>query len=55
MASEFSSTIGQPNALSIGFFFLFVAFTLGVTWWAARRSRSAAEFYAAGRSVTGFQ
>jgi cation/acetate symporter len=55
MASEFSSTIGQPNALSIGFFFLFVAFTLCVTWWAARRSRSAAEFYAAGRSVTGFQ
>ncbi len=55
MSSEFSSTIGQPNALSIGFFFLFVAFTLGVTWWAARRSRSAAEFYAAGRSVTGFQ
>lgn len=52
---DFSTTLGQPNAISIGFFFTFVAFTLGITWFAARRSRSASEFYAAGRSVTGLQ
>jgi cation/acetate symporter len=49
------SSLGQPNALAILFFFLFVAVTLGITWWAARRTRSAEHFYAAGRSVTGFQ
>src|SRR5205814_7202909 len=31
------------------------ALTLVITWWAAKRTRSAKEFYAAGRSVTGFQ
>src|SRR3712207_8781902 len=29
--------------------------TLAITWWAAKRTRSTSEFYAAGRSVTGFQ
>lgn len=53
--NEFTSTLGQPNMVSILFFFAFVAFTMVITWYAARRSRSASEFYAAGRSVTGFQ
>lgn len=30
--NEFVSTIGQPNAVSIGFFFAFVAFTLVITY-----------------------
>jgi cation/acetate symporter len=48
-----SSSFGQPNALAIAFFFGFVAITLGITWWAARRTQTAEHFYAAGRSVTG--
>lgn len=51
----FNSTIGQPNALSIALFFVFVAATLVITYFAAKRSKTASEFYAAGRSVTGWQ
>jgi cation/acetate symporter len=49
------TTLGSPHPLAIAFFFLFIAVTLGITWWAARRTRTAEHFYAAGRSVTGFQ
>jgi cation/acetate symporter len=47
--------MGTPHPVAIAFFFLFIAVTLGITWWAARRTRTAEQFYAAGRSVTGFQ
>ena len=53
--NNFTSTIGQPNAMSIAFFFVFVAFTLVITYFAAKKSKTASDFYAAGRSVTGFQ
>ncbi|OHX13332.1 cation acetate symporter [Chromobacterium sphagni] len=43
------------NWHAIIMFFLFVAFTLGVTYWAARRTKSASDFYAAGGGITGFQ
>jgi cation/acetate symporter len=46
-----TTTIGTPTASAIAFFLLIVAFTLAVTYWAARRTRSTADFYAAGRSV----
>jgi len=46
---------GQPNAVAIACFFAFVAVTLAITGWAARRTKSAEHFYAAGRSVTGLQ
>ena len=36
-------------------FFLFIAISLGITYVAARRTRDAEHFYAAGRSVTGLQ
>jgi cation/acetate symporter len=49
------TTIGQVHATSILFFILFVAVTLGITYWAAKRTRTTKEFYAAGRSITGFQ
>ncbi len=50
-----STTFGQPNIVAIGFFFVFVAITLAITYWAARRTQSADHFYSAGRSVTGLQ
>jgi cation/acetate symporter len=45
----------STNWESIIFFFVFVGLTLLVTAWAARRTKTAEHFYAAGRSVTGFQ
>ena len=34
---------------------LFVAVALGITWWAARRTQTTEQFYAAGHNVSGFQ
>ena len=50
-----TTSLGQPNLVAIGFFFVFISITLGITWWAARRTRTVEHFYAAGRSVTGLQ
>jgi cation/acetate symporter len=36
-------------------FIAFIAATLGITGWASRRTRTTAEFYSAGRALTGFQ
>jgi cation/acetate symporter len=47
--------IGQVHPVSIVFFLLFILSTLGITYWAAKRTRTTKEFYAAGRSITGFQ
>ena len=49
------TSLGTPTASAILFFFLIVALTLAITWWAAKRTRSTREFYAAGRSVSAFQ
>ena len=49
------SSLGTPTFSSIAFFLLIVALTLVVTYWAARRTKSAAEFFAAGRSIGAFQ
>ena len=46
------TAIGEPNAIAMIFFFAFIAITLGITWWAARRTRTTEHFYAAGRSVS---
>ena len=34
-ALQTTSRIGEPNAVAMGFFFLFIATTLGITFWAA--------------------
>src|SRR5258708_1957012 len=36
-------------------FLLFVLITLGITYWASRRTGTTTEFYSAGRRITGFQ
>ncbi|MFZ6045448.1 cation acetate symporter [Pseudomonas sp. CR3202] len=43
------------NLSAIGMFFVFVLATLAITWWAARRTRSTADFYTAGGGISGFQ
>lgn len=50
-----ATSIGQANPVAIAFFFAFIAITLGITWWAARRTRTTEQFYAAGRSVSAGQ
>jgi len=49
------TTLGTPTASAVIFFLAIVTLTLAVTWWAARRTRSAREFYAAGRSISPLQ
>jgi cation/acetate symporter len=44
-----------PNLTAILVFVAFVAFSLFITWWAAKRTHSAGEFYTAGARITGFQ
>lgn len=43
------------NPVAIAMFFIFVAATLGITYWAAKRTRTAKDFYTAGGGITGFQ
>ncbi|NJC34721.1 cation/acetate symporter [Sphingomonas jejuensis] len=43
------------NWTSILMFAAFTAVTLGITRWAARRTRTASDFYTAGGGITGFQ
>ena len=50
-----ATAIGQPNTVAMAFFFLFIAITLGITYWAARRTRTTEQFYAAGRGITAAQ
>ncbi|MEO4047698.1 cation acetate symporter [Pseudomonas sp. CAU 1711] len=46
----------QPlNLAAILMFVAFVGATLGITYWASKRSKSAADFYTAGGGITGFQ
>src|SRR6476469_1279145 len=49
------TTLGQPNGVAIAFFSLFITVTMFVTYQAARKTKTTSEFYAAGRSITGFQ
>ena len=46
----------QPtNWTAIIMFVVFIVFTMGITKWASKRNRSAADYYAAGGRITGFQ
>ncbi len=49
------TALGEPNALAIAFFFVFIAATLAITAWAARRTRTTEDFFAAGRAISGRQ
>jgi len=46
----------QPlNVHAIVMFLIFVAATLGITYWAAKRTKTASDYYAAGGGITGTQ
>jgi cation/acetate symporter len=46
----------QPtNWYAIVMFLIFVSITLGITYWAANRTKTTSDFYTAGGGITGFQ
>ena len=45
----------ELKVLPLAVFGVVLAVTLGVTYWASKRTSSASDFYAAGRGITGFQ
>jgi hypothetical protein len=47
------AAIGDFNGLAVAVFAVVLATTLVITWWAAKRNRSATDFYTAGRGVAG--
>src|SRR3954465_15599931 len=49
------TSLGSPPLGAVVSFLVIVAITLAVTYWAARRTRSASDFYAANRSVSPLQ
>src|SRR4029078_8718293 len=49
------TSLGSPTLAAIVSFLIIVALTLALASWAARRTRSTREFYAAGRSINPFQ
>src|ERR671917_2528669 len=49
------TTLGEPNAVAIVFFLIFITITLGITYWAARRTKTTEHFYAAGRTISAGQ
>jgi cation/acetate symporter len=47
--------LGQRNNTALLFFFIIVGITLVITYWAAKKTKTSSEFYAAGRSVSAAQ
>ncbi|HJZ88221.1 MAG TPA: sodium/solute symporter [Polyangia bacterium] len=50
-----TTTLGSPSVTAILFFVLFVVVTLVITYWAAKRTRTTSEFFAAGGTVSARQ
>ncbi|MBR8836321.1 MAG: sodium/solute symporter [Stigonema ocellatum SAG 48.90 = DSM 106950] len=49
------TSLGHFNPLAIAFFMVFVATSLGITYWAARQTKSTAHFYTAGGNISALQ
>jgi cation/acetate symporter len=43
------------NLAAVAMFFVFIVGTMGITKWAASKTKSASDFYTAGGGITGFQ
>ncbi|MHB8353966.1 MAG: cation/acetate symporter ActP [Burkholderiales bacterium] len=56
VAADVAAPAEPPvNWSAIVMFIIFVAITLVITYWAAKRTKTATDFYAAGRGITGLQ
>ncbi|MDD4328458.1 MAG: cation acetate symporter [Aliarcobacter sp.] len=53
--ATFEATKRDLNIPAIIMFFVFILGTLGITYWAAKKTKSASDFYTAGGGITGFQ
>ena len=53
--ATFEAVKRDLNIPAIIMFFVFIVGTLGITYWAARKTKSASDFYTAGGGITGFQ
>ncbi len=54
-AEAVKQDLGKISPTAIIFFFVFIVLSLGITFWAARRTHTTSDFYAAGHNVTGVQ
>ncbi|MBK7955978.1 MAG: cation acetate symporter [Candidatus Accumulibacter sp.] len=54
-AMDASGAKQATNWHAIIMFLIFVAMTMGITYWAAGRTKTTADFYTAGGGITGFQ
>src|SRR5262249_38690586 len=50
-----AAPVVDPTATAIGFFFLFVPATLVIPYWAARRTKTTSEYFAAASRITAGQ
>ncbi len=55
LLSAGTAVTGGQRTLTIVLFIAFVVLTLGITLWASKNTKSAADFYAGGRSFSGIQ
>ena len=53
--ATFEAVQRDLNIPAIVMFFIFVGATLGITYWAASKTKTASDFYTAGGGITGFQ
>jgi cation/acetate symporter len=53
--SAAGATKSSFDPIAVGMFAFFVAMTLVITYWAAQRTKTAAQFYSAGGGITGLQ
>lgn len=53
--ASFEAVKRELNIPAIIMFLIFIAGTLGITYWAASKTKSASDFYTAGGGITGFQ
>ncbi|MGV2909108.1 cation/acetate symporter ActP [Achromobacter sp. AGC25] len=50
-----AAATGQASTSAIVMFLTFIAGTMGITYWAAKRTRTTSDFYTAGGGLSGFQ
>ncbi|MDD3009045.1 MAG: cation acetate symporter [Arcobacter sp.] len=54
-AAEGAAAADTLNVSAVAMFFVFIVATMGITKWAASKTKSASDFYTAGGGITGFQ
>jgi cation/acetate symporter len=55
MTETLAVSASTTRSITLSLFLVLVLVTLAITFWASRQTRSATDFYAGGRSFTGFQ